>query len=80
MYQQHQVSGAKEMRERCGLTLEQAAQAAQVTTKTIWRLESRKFKRGPRDETLMKIAAVYHCTIEDLRATAQMHDGCKGDL
>lgn len=63
--QQHE-SRAKQLRDRSGLTLEQVAQRAQVTSKTVWRLEKGKFSRRPHDDTLERIARVYGCRSQEL--------------
>ena len=70
-------SRAREYRKRLGLTMEQVAVRAGVTTKTIWRLEQSKFKHGPHERILVKIAAVYGCVVDDLRAGVDFHDECK---
>ena len=46
------------------MTMEQAAQAFNVSRNMIWFWETGKFK--PRSDKLLQIAKMYGCSVEDL--------------
>lgn len=56
--------GFKDARLKAGMTMEQAAQAFNVSRNMIWFWETGKFK--PRSDKLLQIAKMYGCSVEDL--------------
>lgn len=58
------LTNLKEIREKSGMTQKELADLINVRRETILRLENNRY--NPSLEMALKIAQVFHCTVEDI--------------